>query len=129
MLTPREQELFRAPNFAVLATLLEGGQPAVQVMWVDNDGECVLINTERHRQKFKNVQRDPRVTVTVWEKDNPYSYGELRGVVEEVVEGAAAREHIDVLSERYFGRPYQADQIESERVLLRIRPLRDLGAR
>ncbi|QIG41999.1 TIGR03618 family F420-dependent PPOX class oxidoreductase [Nocardioides anomalus] len=113
----------------MLATLLEDGQPAAQVMWVDNDGECVLINTERHRKKFRNVQRDPRVTVTVWEKDNPYSYGELRGVVEEIVEGAAAREHIDVLSERYFGRPYKADQIESERVLLRIRPLRDGGAR
>jgi PPOX class probable F420-dependent enzyme len=129
MLTPREQELFRAPNFAVLATLMDDGQPAVQVMWVDNDQECVIINTEKHRKKYQNVLRDPRVTVTVWEKDNPYSYAELRGVVEEIVDGPPAREHIDAQSERYFGRPYKAETIVSERVILRIRPLRDRGER
>jgi PPOX class probable F420-dependent enzyme len=130
MLTSRELERLRAPNFAILTTLREDGHPAAQVMWVDCDDECVLINTEKHRKKYTNVLRDPRVTVTVWEKDNPYSYAEIRGVVEEMVEGRAARDHIDQLSELYFGRPYDPDQIESERVVLRIRPLRrDGGAR
>ena len=58
----------------------------------------------------------------IWDKDDPYHYLEVRGTVAEVVRGAAAREHIDKLAMRYFGRPYDGDTIESERVILRIRP-------
>ena len=128
MLTARELELLRARNFAILTTLLEDGHPAAQVMWVDCDDECVLINTEKHRKKYQNVLRDPRVTVTVWEQDNPYSYVEIRGIVEELIDGPRAREHIDELSGLYFGRPYKEDAITSERVILRIRPLGRAGA-
>ncbi len=123
MLTAREQELLRAPNFVTLSTLLEDGQPAAQVMWVDCDEECVLINTEKHRKKYASVLRDPRVTVTVWERDDPYSYAEIRGVVVETIDGPVARAHIDELSELYFGRPYKGETIKSERVILRIRPV------
>ena len=48
-------------------------------MWVDADDDHVLINTEVHRAKFKAVERDPRVTVMIWERENPYSYVEVRG--------------------------------------------------
>lgn len=111
-----------AGNFATLTTLLPDGSPATQVMWVDCDDECVLINTELHRQKFLNVERDARVAVCVWQRDNPYSYVEVRGEVVEVVRGERARAHIDELSQRYFGRPYDGATIQSERVILRIRP-------
>jgi PPOX class probable F420-dependent enzyme len=110
-------------NFATLTTLLPDGRPASQVMWVDCDDECVLINTELHRQKFKNVEGDPRVAVCIWDKDDPYHYIEVRGDVVEVVRGEAARKHIDALAMRYFGRLYDGESIQSERVILRIRPL------
>jgi general stress protein 26 len=83
----------------------------------------VLINTEVHRQKFKNVQRDPRVTVTIWDADDAYRYVEVRGRVVKTVRGEEARAHIDACSRRYFGADYPAE-IGSERVILRIAPER-----
>jgi PPOX class probable F420-dependent enzyme len=115
--------LAKGRNFAVLTTLRPDGHPAAQVMWVDADSEYILINTEKHRRKFRNVSADPRVTVTLIDAENPYHYAEVRGVVEEIVEGPAARAHIDALAWRYFGRPYDGSSIESERVILRIRPV------
>ncbi len=91
------------------------------VMWVDADDEHVLINTEVHRAKFKAVERDPRVTVMVWEKENPYTYAEVRGRVVELVRGPEARAHIDALARKYTGADYQTP-IQSERVILRIAP-------
>jgi PPOX class probable F420-dependent enzyme len=123
VLTERTVELATGKNFAVLTTLRSDGHPASQVMWVDADADHILINTEVHRRKFKNVLADPRVTVTIWESGNPYNYVEVRGVVAEIVYGQPARAHIDRLAMRYFGRPYDQDEIESERVILKIRPL------
>lgn len=92
------------------------------VMWVDADDHHVLINTEVHRAKFKAVERDPRVTVTIWDREDPYTYAEVRGRVVEIVRGPAAREHIDSLSRKYRGRDYDESSITSERVILRIAP-------
>ena len=119
-------ELAKGKNFATLTTMLPSGHPATQVMWVDCDDECVIVNTEVHRQKFKNVERDPRVTVCIWEYDNPDRYAEVRGEVVEIVRGQRARDHIDECAHLYFGRPYNPDIIKSERVMLRIKPLADL---
>ena len=122
-LSPRTTALAKGKNFAVLSTVRPDGHPAAQVMWVDCDDEFILINTEKHRRKYANTLADPRVTVTIWKSDDPYTYVEIRGIVHDRIEGAPAREHIDALAWRYFGRPYDPDEIESERVILRIRPL------
>ena len=124
-LHPRVIELASGDNFAALTTLLPDGHPQTQVMWVDADGDHLLINTEVHRQKFKNVERDARVTLTIWDKEDPYSFVEVRGEVVEKAKGPEARKHIDELSHKYHGRPY-ATQIRSERVVLRIAPLRQV---
>ena len=124
-LDPKVTELASGNNFAALTTLMPDGHPQTQVMWVDADGEHLLINTEVHRQKFRNVERDPRVTLTIWDKDDPYSFVEVRGEVVGKVKGAEAREHIDELSHKYHGRPY-GTPIRSERVMLRIAPLRQV---
>jgi PPOX class probable F420-dependent enzyme len=121
-LDPDVKALATASNFAAFTTLFEDGQPQTNVMWVDADDDHVLINTEVHRAKFRNIERDPRVSVMIWDAENPYRFVEVRGRVTEVVRGPEAREHIDACSHRYFGRPYAADQIRSERAILRITP-------
>ena len=113
-------------NFAALAIHLSNGQILNHVMWVDADDEHMLINTETHRAKYKAMTNNPDVTVTVWNAENPYSYSEVRGKVVGEVRGDEARAHIDTLSQRYTGGPYQGD-IQSERVIVRIAPVRQRG--
>ena len=121
-LDPAVRDLALGANFAVLSVILRSGRPMAHVMWVDADDEHVLLNTEVHRAKFRAVSRDPRVTVTIWDRDDPYTYAEVRGTVAETVHGPAARAHIDRLSQKYRGRDYDEARITSERVVLRIEP-------
>jgi len=121
MIDPTVEELAQGKNFAALTTLFADGRPQTQIMWVDADDEHILINTEVHRQKFANVERDPRVSVAVFDAENPYHYAEVRGRVSEIVRGDVARAHIDALSAKYTGGPY-ATPIQSERVILKITP-------
>lgn len=107
-------------NFAALTTLMADGQPQTQIMWVDADDDHLLINTELHRQKFKNTQRDPRVTVTVFNADNAYQYVEARGRVVATVGGDDARANIDSLAKKYMGVDDYPNPIQSERVILQI---------
>jgi PPOX class probable F420-dependent enzyme len=113
-----------ARQFGTLTTLMPDGQPQTQVMWVDADDEHVLINTEPHRQKYKNMERDPRVAVTIWDPENPYRYVEVRGRVVGEVRGSPARAHIDALSQKYGGSDYPDDAIQTERVIIKIEPHR-----
>ncbi len=122
MLDQSVKSLAQDKNFAALTTLLPGGQPMTHVMWVDADDEHLLINTEVGRQKYRNVTRDPRVTVTVIDVQNPYRYVEVRGRVVSTVTGQEARDHIDRLSQKYTGGPYDPSAIQTERVILRIAP-------
>lgn len=121
-LDPRVRELATGPNFAAVSTLLPSGHIQTQPIWVSADDDHILLNTEVHRQKFLNVERDPRITVMIWDHANPYSYVEVRGRVVETVRGEEARRMIDELSQKYNGRPYPAEQIQSERVILKIAP-------
>jgi len=124
-LDPKIYELARGRNFAALTTMLPDGHPQTQVMWIDADEVHLLVNTEVHRQKFRNVERDPRVTVMIWDQQDPYRFGEVRGEVVEKVRGPEAREHIDSLSQKYHGKPY-GTKVQSERVILRIAPRRQV---
>jgi PPOX class probable F420-dependent enzyme len=106
-------------NIAAVTTLMSDGTPQTTPLWVDADDEHILLNTEVHRQKFRNISRDPRVTVTIWDAKNPFVYGELRGEVVDTVTGPEARDHIDHLSQKYVGNDY-ANPIQSERVILKV---------
>jgi PPOX class probable F420-dependent enzyme len=119
---PGIRDLARQANFAAFTVLLRSGQPMTHVMWVDAEDDHVLINTEVHRAKYEAVRRDPRVTVTIWKRDDPYRFAEVRGRVVETVTGQEAREHIDALSRKYRNRDYDEANIGSERVILRIAP-------
>ena len=125
MLDPAIKELAQAKNFAMISFHLASGAVATQVMWVDADDEHVLMNTEVHRAKFKSLQKDPRVTVTIWDNANPYRYAEVRGRLAGTETGPEARAMIDRLAQQYTGADY-APEIQSERAILRIAPERQL---
>ena len=126
MLEPKAIELMSKPNYAVISTLLPSGHPQTQMVWVDHDDEHVLVNTERDRQKAKNVVDDPRATVLIFDRGNMYSWVEIRGEVIEVIGGQQARDHIDALAEKYMGRDDYPNPIASERVILKIKPNRQV---
>ncbi len=113
------RQLAEAASFPTVVTLLPDGTPQARVVWIDTDGEHLLINTERDRQRTKNVRRDPRITVLLVENGNPYHQVEVRGRVVEIVEDDSARAHIDTLSQKYTGHPY-TNPISSPRVILKV---------
>ena len=122
MLDDDIKKLAHGPNFAAFTTFLPSGDAMTHVMWVDADDECLRINTEPHRKKFENLERDPRCTVAIIDAQNPYHYAEVRGRLVETITGDEARKNIDDLSLKYGGTPYPAEAITTERVILRIAP-------
>ncbi|QGN06693.1 PPOX class F420-dependent oxidoreductase [Halorhabdus sp. CBA1104] len=118
------QELFETATFAHVTTMTPAGEPHTTPVWVDYDAEDnrLLVNTERGRRKERNVARDPTVSVSMVDPDDPYRFLSVTGeVAETTTEGA--REHIDALAQRYMGEDEYPNPIETERVLLRIRPV------
>lgn len=122
MLDDKTVELAQGKNFAVISTLMASGHPQSQMMWVDSDGEHIIVNTEVHRAKFKNLERTPLVTVLIMEAGNPWSYAEVRGHVAEVVRGQEARDHIDALAKKYLDVDDYPNPIKSERVIVKVAP-------
>ncbi len=117
-------DLFDKKAFGSLGTLMPDGSPQVTPVWVDREGETVLVNTAKGRQKDKNIQRDPRVAVTLIDPENPYRYLEIRGRVVEATENGA-KDHIDKMAKKYLGLDkYPKAQPGEQRLLLRIRPER-----
>jgi PPOX class probable F420-dependent enzyme len=66
-LTERQLDLLKGRNFAVVATVGEGGRPQTSVVWIDTDGENVVFNTTNARAKGRNLRSNPEVSVSVWE--------------------------------------------------------------
>ena len=111
-----------APEFATIATVLPDGRPHLSVVWVARDGDDLLVSTVKGRRKHLNLLADPRATVLVSPRDNPYSYVEIRGTATMTEEGG--RELIDRLCHRYTGaeRYTMDDGTDNVRVVVRIRP-------
>ncbi|MDE0138913.1 MAG: TIGR03618 family F420-dependent PPOX class oxidoreductase [bacterium] len=126
MLDKRVLRLARGANYASLATMMPDGSVQVHLMWVDADDEHILINTEVHRPKFRNMMADPRVTVLIPDGGNPFHFAEVRGVVVDTVTGADARSHIDALAHKYLGVDEYPNPITSERAIVKIAPERVL---
>ncbi len=118
----RAEELLRAKNFCTVSTLRADGSVHAAPVWVDvQDGKPVL-NTAEGRAWPRNLERDPRVTLTVANMENPYEYVEVRGrVAERTSDGAD--EHIDSLAKKYLGQDeYPFRQPGEQRVIVRIEP-------
>ncbi len=120
-LSPGVQKLLREPVYCQLVTLMPDGSPQITQVWVDTDGEHVLINTADTRQKARNARRDPRVAVNVIDPRDPWRLVEIRGRAE--VTTAGADEFVDHLAQKYTGNPkYQNRQPGERRVTIKITP-------
>lgn len=123
MLEPEVRKLASEPNYAVVSTVMPDGEIQSSPIWVDCDDEHLLLNTERERQRTRNVERDERITVVIVDRDDWHTFVEVRGRIVGVVGGAEARLHVDSLARKYTGKDY-ANPIGSERVILKIQPTR-----
>src|ERR1700686_1163619 len=116
------RDLFTKRAFGSLATLMPDGGPQVTPVWVDLDGDLVVVNTAKGRQKDKNMRRDPRVAIALIDPENPYRYIEIRGRVAEIVEQGADA-HIDKMAKKYLGADkYPYRQASEPRVMFKIKP-------
>ncbi|MGA2199704.1 MAG: pyridoxamine 5'-phosphate oxidase family protein, partial [Nitrososphaerales archaeon] len=64
-MSTKAKELIDGKNFASVATLMEDGSPQVAPLWIDREGDTIILNTTRSRQRTKNLKRDQRVAITV----------------------------------------------------------------
>ena len=126
-LSEKAKKLLIGKNFAFVATINKDGSPQLTPTWIDTDGANVLVNTALGRQKSKNVARDPRVTIGVFDSSNPYDYISISGKVAKKVTGKAADDHIDKLAKKYTGASKYAGRAPKEkRVILVIRPTKSV---
>ncbi len=121
-ISPGFKKLLREPAYCQLATLMPDGSPQITQVWVDTDGEHVLVNTAEGRQKVKNVRRDPRVALNVVDPTNAWRIAMVRGRVVDVATEGADR-LIDELAKKYLNEDrYPFRQPGEVRLTLRIAP-------
>jgi PPOX class probable F420-dependent enzyme len=118
----RGEELLRAKNFCQVATLRPDGSVHSAPVWVDIQEGRPVLNSAEGRAWPRNLERDPRVTLTVQNMENPYEYVMIRGrVAERTHEGAD--QHIDALAKKYLDKDtYPARQPGEQRVIIRVQP-------
>ena len=100
-LTDDQVALLREKVLAHVATVMPDGSPQVTPVWVDTDGEAVLFNTAKGRLKHRNLSRDPRVAISITDRNDDYRTVVIRGGAELIDEGAD--ELIDRLAKKYRG--------------------------
>jgi PPOX class probable F420-dependent enzyme len=118
----RARELLEGKNFCVVGTLRGDGTIQAAPVWVDIQEGRPVLNTAEGRAWPRNLERDPHVTLTIQNLQNPYEYVSIRGrVAERTHEGADA--HIDSLAKKYLGQEeYPYRQPGEQRVMIRVEP-------
>jgi PPOX class probable F420-dependent enzyme len=111
--------LVRGANFAHLTTLMPDGSPQVAPVWVDLEGDRILICTGENSLKAKNTRRDSRVGMSIVAFDNPYVEAQLRGRVAERWKDADFK-IMDRVSRKYTGKEFPMRQNPAERIVLVI---------
>lgn len=119
-LDDKTRQLVDGRNFATIATLNPDGSPQTSVIWVGLDGDTVVFSSTTGRKKTRNILRDPRVSLTVVNADNPYQTAEIRGTAEVVDD--PDRTLGTRLSHKYVGEDPPPEPPEVKRVIVRVRP-------
>jgi PPOX class probable F420-dependent enzyme len=122
MFSERDRRIIEAPNFASIATSMPDGSPHVSTVWIDLDGDDVLVNTAEGLVKTANIRREPRVSISVFDREDPYEQVVIRGRVVDVTR-EEADEHIDRLAKKYLGvDEYPWREAREQRLIVRVRP-------
>jgi PPOX class probable F420-dependent enzyme len=124
ILTEPVIKIVKDKNFAFLGTIMKDGRPQVSPIWIDIDdnNNIILFNTAQGRIKHKNISRDPRVSLSLVDKNNPYSMVTIQGIVIEQTT-IGADEHIDKLAKKYLNIDrYPSHSPSIKRVICKIRP-------
>jgi PPOX class probable F420-dependent enzyme len=114
------RRLLDGKNFATVATLNPDGGPHSAVVWFLREGDTVLLSTTTRRQKARNLARDPRVSLSVFELENPYNSVEIRGTAELVQDPGKTLPK--QLSHRYLGVDPPAESDDEVRLIVRVIP-------
>jgi PPOX class probable F420-dependent enzyme len=121
-LPDQAKDILSKQTFADLATLMPDGSPQVTPVWVDYEGDRIVINTAEGRAKPRNMRHDPRVALSATDPDNPYEAVIVRGRVSEMTH-EGADEHIDAMAKKYLGRDrYPFRQSGEQRIKVYIEP-------
>ena len=96
--------------FCAMATHLNTHEIQNHLMWIDYLDNNLIINTEKGRQKTYNIRDNNNISLVIFEPHAMYSSWEIRGIVEEVIDNESANNHIDKVSNRYTGHPYNRDE-------------------
>jgi PPOX class probable F420-dependent enzyme len=121
-LPPQAQALFDENVFAVLSTVNPDGSPQSSVIWVGRDGDELIFSTVVGRRKTRNMQRRPQVSLCAVDPHDPYRYVEVRGRVSLTRQGGP--DLIQLLSQRYTGRPFVESSPSNIRVVCRLQVTR-----
>ena len=120
-------DLVVEPIHAVLTTMMPDGQPQSSLVWCDYDGTYIRVNTTRERQKGKNMQANPKVSLLVIDLNDAGRWIEVRGEAEIIEDGAL--KHLDELTRQYTTKPCYYGHIFPEkekqketRIICRIKP-------
>jgi PPOX class probable F420-dependent enzyme len=118
---PGPRELLEQPNYAVISTINADGSMHQTMIWISAENGAVAVNSATGRVWPRNLERDARVTVLVYEAGDPYHYVEIRGTATGSTEGAD--EHINALAKKYIGQDeYPYRQPGEQRIKFVIEP-------
>ena len=106
MLEPDIRDLVERENYGHLCTLLKDGSPHAVPLWIDMHGDHVCFFTQDGSQKARNLERDPRVAISIQDHENPYRMATLRGHVAETLHGDEALVVIDQLARKFTGEDF-----------------------
>ncbi|KAA2283184.1 PPOX class F420-dependent oxidoreductase [Candidatus Nitrosocosmicus sp. SS] len=117
------RKFFEDKNIAFVTTLMKYGSPQITPVWIDIADDSILINTAMGRVKQKNIEKDPRIAISVVDRNNIYHMVSIRGEVTEQITGQEAEDHIDKMAKKYLDKDTYPLRIEGEeRILLKVTP-------
>lgn len=116
------RDLLDSTALAHIATIGPKGEPQVNPVWFDYDGEYVKFSQTKGRQKYKNVQRDERIALSIVDPNNPFRYIEVRGRVDQIEEDSD-NAFINKMAKKYINQDvYPYNRPEDERIVLYVKP-------
>lgn len=116
-------DLLEQRILAHVATIGPDGAPHSTPVWFGWDGEFLRFSQTTDRQKYRNLQREPRIALSLVDANDPYRYLEIRGVVARI-EPDPDKTFINSMAQKYLGEDVNPwEKPDDERVVIVVRPV------